>query len=303
MKEKLSVPEQISHMKNSGILFDMISESEAEKFVIDNTYYFKIKSYAKNFPKNKIGKYINLNFVALKELSTLDMYLRRIIMITTLNIEHAIRTNINYSFCNNNSEDGYSIVKAFRSTLQYTDVRKNNYTESMINKYDPDYAIWNYMEVISFGTLIEFYQYYYNLYGIEQKRIYPILYAIRLLRNISAHNNCVLNNLVQKKITPCEYLKSFIAKSKIFSDKQLEKLRVPVIHDFAAMLFAVNYFCKSRNILEYTYNELYNLADRIDKHIEYFDKHLNIKNNLLFFRKLVDFLRKKAYNTYTEQKS
>ena len=92
-------------------------------------------------------------------------------------------------------------------------------------------------------------------------------------------------------------------KVKIFSDKQLEKLRVPVIHDFAAMLFAVNYFCKSRNILEYTYNELYNLADRIDKHIEYFDKHLNIKNNLLFFRKLVDFFREKAYNTYTEQKS
>ncbi|MBQ3420249.1 MAG: Abi family protein, partial [Romboutsia sp.] len=62
-KNKLSIKEQISHMKNvQGIKFNIVNESEAEEFLKNNNYYFKVKSYAKNYNKydrgiNK-GKYI-----------------------------------------------------------------------------------------------------------------------------------------------------------------------------------------------------------------------------------------------------
>lgn len=92
-KRKLSIDEQIDYMKNkSGIRFNIINEKEAKEFLTNNNYYFKIKSYAKNYEKyqegENAGKYINLEFAYLKELSTLDMYFRRIIMKITLDTEH-----------------------------------------------------------------------------------------------------------------------------------------------------------------------------------------------------------------------
>ena len=47
-KAKLIIDEQIDYMKNkSGIQFNIIKEEEAKNFLTYNTYYFKIKSYAK----------------------------------------------------------------------------------------------------------------------------------------------------------------------------------------------------------------------------------------------------------------
>lgn len=145
-----------------------------------------------------------------------------------------------------------------------------------------------------------------------------------MLRNISAHNNCLLNNIIRdikskndkennkddnkkkkgiKQITPSYCLKNYLAQDKTFSSNILNKLEIPVIHDFAAMLYALMYFNKSKSIIDYTYNELDLFVNRINKHIDYFDKNLEIKNNLLFFKKLVDFFKQKTYNTIIEQKS
>ena len=64
-KKKLSLNEQIEYMKNtSGIKFNIVDEEAAKDFLKNNSYYFKIKSYAKNYEKyaqgNKVGKYVNL---------------------------------------------------------------------------------------------------------------------------------------------------------------------------------------------------------------------------------------------------
>ena len=64
-KPKLSVPQQIRHMEEAGITFEHISKAEATRFLQYNTYYFKLKAYAKNFTKYKngerAGKYFNLD--------------------------------------------------------------------------------------------------------------------------------------------------------------------------------------------------------------------------------------------------
>lgn len=294
MKEKLSIKEQINHMKSKGILFTVIDEPEACRFISQNTYYFKIKAYAKNFPKNTDGKYVNLEFAALRELSTLDMHLRRIILSITLNVEHSIKTDLNQHLCSNDAEDGYAIVKSFRESLSYTDVKSNRYTEKLIDKYEPDYALWNYLEVISFGTLVDFYKHYYDIYDPNRKKLYPFLYAIKIMRNIAAHNNCILNNIIQKSIRPYFLLENFLRKDNAFSEKQMEKLDIPIFHDFAAMLYAFNIFNKGQQMRNHTFAELKDFVNRIKRNISLFDKHLNIKNNLLFFEKLVDFFEKQA---------
>ncbi len=296
MKPKLTIDEQIEHMRNKGIRFEIISETDAKKFISENTYFFKIKSYAKNYPKNSVGKYINLDFAALQELSIIDMHLRRIILSITLNIEHAIKTHLNHHCCSNDAEDGYSIVASFRDTLHYTDIRTNRYTKSMVTKYESNYALWNYLEVISFGTLCDFYGYYFHIYDIEKANfLNPFLYSIKMLRNIAAHNNCLLNNLIPNitnTISPIYALTTYMGHNRNFSKKQLTKLKIPIFHDFAAMLFILNQNIKSDKMLSHTYEDLDMFLERINRNIHYFDKHLDIKNNLLFFEKIVDFFKK-----------
>ena len=60
MKKKLTIDEQIEDLKKKGVTFEIMSEEEAKKFLRYNNYYFKLKSYAKNYPINpKNGKYVN----------------------------------------------------------------------------------------------------------------------------------------------------------------------------------------------------------------------------------------------------
>lgn len=116
-KDKLIIEEQIRHMESKGIKFDIIKKDQARLFLSDHTYYFKIKAFSKNYDKftnakNK-GKYINLEFAYLQELSVLDMHFRKLILSMTLDIEHALKTNLNKNVCLNENEDGYNIVNLF----------------------------------------------------------------------------------------------------------------------------------------------------------------------------------------------
>ena len=79
MRRKLTVKEQVEHMKSKGIQFNIITEEDAESYLNGNTYYFKLKAY------------VNLEFAYLKELAILDMHLRHFILKTSVDLEHTIK--------------------------------------------------------------------------------------------------------------------------------------------------------------------------------------------------------------------
>ena len=85
MKNLLSVDEQIEHMKQKGITFNYVSEDDAKVFLSRNNYYMKLAAYRSNYAKctagRRCGQYTKLDFGCLKELSTIDMHLRYIIMV------------------------------------------------------------------------------------------------------------------------------------------------------------------------------------------------------------------------------
>lgn len=56
MRKKLTVVEQIEHMKSKGIQLNIIPEEQAEIYLKENTYYFKLKAYAKMFEKYNAGE-------------------------------------------------------------------------------------------------------------------------------------------------------------------------------------------------------------------------------------------------------
>lgn len=74
-RKKLTIAEQIQDMHTKGISFNYNNEKEVSDFFSHNNYYFKLKSYGKNYDKyhatEKKGKYINLDFAYLQELNSL----------------------------------------------------------------------------------------------------------------------------------------------------------------------------------------------------------------------------------------
>ena len=77
MKNKLTIDKQVIDLKDKGVLFNIMNEDDAHKFLRYNNYYFKLKSYARNYPINpKNGKYVNLEFAYLVDLAVIDMKLR-----------------------------------------------------------------------------------------------------------------------------------------------------------------------------------------------------------------------------------
>ena len=54
-------------MKSSGVKFNIVTEEDAREFLLDSTYYFKLKAFQKNYNKKQNGDYINLEFAYLKD--------------------------------------------------------------------------------------------------------------------------------------------------------------------------------------------------------------------------------------------
>lgn len=116
-KLKLTVEEQIQDMIEKNVQFTLYSKEDAKKFLKYNNYYFKLKSYARNYNINsQTKKYYNLDFAYLVELSKLDMYIRKIILELSLDVEHYLKVRLMNDLSDNPKEDGYNIVRLF---LQY----------------------------------------------------------------------------------------------------------------------------------------------------------------------------------------
>lgn len=92
---------QVAYLRDEkGVSFDLVSERDAERFLAERTYFFKLKAFAKNFDKYESadarrGSYVNLDFGHLVELSRLDEKTRSLFLQLTLDIEHYVRVEIN----------------------------------------------------------------------------------------------------------------------------------------------------------------------------------------------------------------
>ena len=79
-KPRLSLDEQIQHLKDKGILFNIMDEESAKQYLKYNNNYYKLTSFRKNYDKHpggkNEGKYINLEFAYLVDVSIIDMRLR-----------------------------------------------------------------------------------------------------------------------------------------------------------------------------------------------------------------------------------
>lgn len=302
-RPKLSIDGQINHMKNDkGIKFNIVKEDDAKRFLTNNSYYFKIKSYAKNYEKytegENAGKYINLEFAYLQELSTLDMYFRRLILKMTLDIEHYLKTKLLIDCSENDKENGYDIVEELFSRHPHIKENtnredKNSASCDLVLKYKDDFAIWNVVEVLSFGDFTKLYYIYYKKYKTKGS-VENHLWSVRFLRNAAAHNNCLLNSLripYSKEINPNKRVMNVISNVKeIPREARQARMKNPIIHDFIVSLYVFNNIVTSPGIKKHYMNELKDFVDnRMVRNKEYFQDNQLIISYYKFVKNIIDY--------------
>lgn len=306
-KQKKSVDEILDHMESKGITFNIISRDSAKYFLQHNNYYFKLAAYRANYVKGqrgpKTGKYLNLDFAYLKELSTIDMHLRYLILQMCLDIEHHVKIMLIRDIENNPKENGYHIVDCFDPTkekrVKILKHAKNSYSYDLIYKYGDflNYPVWALCEVIDFGTLCFLYKQYKEEYP-ERTNLpkHSLLNPIRNLRNAAAHSNCLIYKLrvpknlksSQKRITISDINKIIAAAPTINRSMRSQYLNILPIHDFAVLLYWYSSYVESKALLHQRKLELYKLfLHRMKEHANYFETNQYIQNAFLFCTRLV----------------
>lgn len=297
-RPKLSINEQVEYMDSKNITFNIITKEQAATFLTENNYYFKLKAYEKVYDKNpnsREGKYVNLEFAYLVELSTIDFYLRKEIITLCLSIEHYLKTKLLYDISENKNEDGYDIVQKFLSFNpdlpdEIEQKGKNSTCHELIQKYKGNYAVWHFVELISFRYFIDFFDYYYRINDLKN-RYKGLLMPVKFLRNAAAHNNCLINHLKEKGgFEPNAKILSQVGNIKGISNKSLDnKMSNKIIHDFVVLLMVYNNAAGSNN-RKYTMINLKKLfEDRFTYHKDYFQKNIMVTSSYEFVKKIIDF--------------
>lgn len=319
-KLKLTVEEQIQDMVDKNIQFELYSKEDAKKFLKYNNYYFKLKSYARNYNINiQTKKYYNLDFAYLVELSKLDMYIRKIILELSLDVEHYLKVRLMNDLSDNPKEDGYNIVRLF---LRYhsnamADIQSkadkysfcSDLAEKHLNEYNEpkELAVWNIVELFSFGNFMELYELYYQMYPSFNYSDY--LKSIKFIRNAAAHNNCILSTLRKPnsltKFSKTKKLANILGKIPEFRelDNKDAMMKNPVIHDFVTLLFVYNDIMKvsaTKNVRNRKMEEIRHLFcdldGRIRKNKNYFEKNPYIQEAYSFICSIIKYIDKKNKN-------
>lgn len=316
LKPMLHINEMVDYLKLKNIKFERISEKDAENYLKNNNNYYNLTSYKNNFEKYFVNgifidKYIDLDFSYLKDLSIIDHRLRLILFKMIIDIEHYLKIKILNTIESIDEEDGYRIVNRyleqdfynvkFPKKVHNSIFKKvgSEYYQKIFSKYDLDkdkklenIPIWEFLEIITFGELVNFYDFYTNEYKLkdENKDVY-ILRDIVKLRNAVAHNNCILSelNMKKNKYPPSYKIIQFLNNCDIGKDTRSKKLSNSRIRQITYTLYMFNEIVTSdgiKNNVKKDINELF--FDRIIKHKEYYNNNELLKSIYCYFKKIIE---------------
>ncbi|WP_035053414.1 Abi family protein [Carnobacterium pleistocenium] len=283
----------LDSLEERGVGFNIKNRSEAKEILEELNYFYKITVYKRNFKKNAQRNYINLEFSYLSDIASVDMQLRYILASFTLDIEHSLKTLLMKRVTDNQETDGYDVIEGFiqsteRSTIpltkEYLFKKARNpasYQHSLYLTHKDCPPIWAAIEVMSFGDLINLFLYYFRRYpedDIDINSIRGLLTGVRVIRNISVHNNPYLFNLSKGNISSVnsdlkKYLQRCGVKRTFYS--------APKIHDILCVLYAHDRFVNGEGSRRYRIESLSSLVEKSIERFSYLDKDSEI---LYFFK-------------------
>lgn len=297
---KLTVLEIIDYCKNIlGITFNLMDEEKAKTFLEKNNFFFRLKQYCSVCTGQTMnGKYIGLDFGHLVELSTIDMFLRKLLLKMTIDLEHYLKVKLVNTCQNNPCDDGYEVVQQFLE--KHPKIKENilqtnrtvTYGENTFEKYSSFPAVWNFVEMLNFADFISFYAFYYEYMKLDCEYT-KHFDSVRRLRNACAHNICLLTSFKSNQWFKPDLETSFelLGGNLGISNGIISNcMKVPFLNDFAVMLSVYTKLISSPKIKEITIQELKEFFDgRMIYKKHYFENYTDVKNAWHFARKVLDY--------------
>ena len=317
-KQKLDVVGQVEHMKSKGIKFNIEDENFARDYLQNNTYYFKLKAYQKLYDTYKsgdnIGQYLNLEFAYLRDLATIDSLLRKKILSIAIDVEHYLKVKLLQDF-NKSGEDGYGIIEAFKELDPdhfEKEIKNKSYgraCKDLVEKYKNDFAIWSFVEIISFKDFQELYKLFYSrnkeLFCLKKDKenfkgeFFYLITPVRLLRNAAAHSNCLLIDLVKTpklSFKPDYTVCTFLGKNGIKNPTINRQMVKPIINDFCVLLYLYSQVAPLK-AQEHAFKDLKDFFDiRVIKHKEYYKNNSILFSAYDFMKKVIDIFYESTQN-------
>ena len=317
LRPMMNISEMVPYLKQKNIKFNLISEEDAKAYLKYNNNYYNVTAYKHNFQKYPSpagryeGLYQDLDFAYLKDMAIIDHRTRLLLFKMIIDIEHYLKIKILNTIETIEEEDGYKIVnlylkkdfndEKFPKRVHNSIFKKvgNEYYQKIFSKYDVDkdkklenIPIWEFLEIITFGELVNFYDFYTKEYNLlDENRDVYILRDIVKLRNAVAHNTCVLSELNKKDNDyPASYkIVQYLKDCNIGKVTRNNKLSNSRIRQITYTLYMFNETVTSCGIKENVNKEINKLFfDRIILHKEYYNNNELLKSIYSYFKNIIE---------------
>lgn len=306
-KPMKSSQDLVEHMKRKGIMFNIVSPEDAVQYMEKNNNYFRVASYRKNYNKrldskqNPIDEYVNLDFGYLQDLAIIDMELRYTFIQLTLDIEHFAKMDL-LGEIERHNEDGYKIVSDFLNAQKtdrkqhiQSELRQNQnsyYTKDVYNKYNPDFPAWVFLELLPFGTILDFYLFCAKRFNSKPMcdRFY-IMIRCKNVRNACAHNDCFINDF---HIGTAPYKPKYPVIQKLAvipslsSDSRKRRMQNERMQELIYVLYIHNEIVTSKGVHDKAAQKLHAFKERMMKHYDYYNTNQLIAANFNFLKLVID---------------
>ncbi|GAX47036.1 Abi family protein [Pseudolactococcus reticulitermitis] len=294
-KGKLSFSELIASLDVRGVTFEEMAKSQAIYVLQNKNYYYKISAFRKNFYK-KDGRYFQLDFANLVDLASIDMQIRYFLMEISLDIEHSIKTQLMRLITENEKEDGYTLVQEFSASYPfsynkfYGQFERSRYQNDMFDKRHAHIPVWTLIELMDFGSLVDFVQFYYQKYDNRRlKKMNNLCISAKYIRNACAHNNVLMINFFGRKnqlkkypsAAVQDYARSIGVERKFVTSKKVNDL---------ISLFALEKEYASAELLGYRRERGNELLQRCLRYSDRYQENQNLVDLYHIFSALVHYL-------------
>lgn len=319
-KEKLSINEQIEYLKYKGITFIYETEFDARRYLKENSYYYKVTSYRKNFSKDNNGKYSNIDFATLKDLAIIDMHLRYLVLQLSLDVEHCLKTKL-LQLITDSDIDGFEIVKEY-SDYQYNQIAKikdltqeqvskrqsefispqekifksasfaNSHDKDLYDKHHNNPSIWILIELMTFGQLSSFIKFYvgqkkpgYNKLKIANE----FMYLSKNIRDRAAHSRPILIDIAvtSDRNSSKLQLKQYLQTVNIPNERIKRFLSNRKMNDLCSLLLMHNTYVLGSGVRNARREDLMHLCERACREKYLYQHSHELKMVWLILYKLV----------------
>jgi len=234
----------LKEFEKLNIKFGSVDKPTAEAILRTEHPYYRLLEYSVLFDRyertEKKGKFVNLDFGQLYSLVKIDEELCNIVLCDYLEIERTLKARVlDYKL-------KYAIPDDVVSTYVATDeeylskIYKSDTRQILLKYHDmpiKDLSLEAFLDIIQGGTFDRFYNYLYKNYINGKEEYYGSgFYSAYRLRNVAAHYNSLLPQLLKPTENPAGKVSAYLGKhfnKKTFSTNMSKS----VIYDVCNMLY------------------------------------------------------------------